>query len=238
MYSFSKPVNRNELASEINMNASEVGKTLRDLACLGIATLCEERGYYCLTERGREFAILLGHERETRSQELLADLILSRPEWQPIVDFLKTQIHEPFDISELVLLAEKEHDRSWGKGRRTKAERSYRTILEFAGLILISDNGLVSNKTKLIPARLEKPSSNASEYLHSASASKRPRAKTPTDKTLYSRFEMPGIFVIKIKPSREAIDFLRSQLSEESLLLPWLVTIENIVEDTSKQGDT
>lgn len=238
MYSLSKPANRDTLASQIDMNASEVGKTLTDLTCLGIVAPCEKRGTYCLTEEGREFAILLGHEKEQRSQELLADLILGRPEWRPIVEFLRTRIDEPFDISEVVILAEKKHDQSWSEGRRRKAETSYRTILEFAGLVSVVGDDLISNKEKLLSE--ESDDESLSEPLHH-----KPRTTTLTPSTEEEstgsrsrpRFEMPGMFILEIHPSAKAIDFFRNQLSEESLLLPWLETLAEMIAGSSREKD-
>ncbi|MBN2229047.1 MAG: hypothetical protein JW779_05590 [Candidatus Thorarchaeota archaeon] len=47
-------------------------------------------------------------------------------------------------ISDLVVFVEQKHNRSWSRGRRSKAEGAYQTILSYAGLVEIKDNLLTT----------------------------------------------------------------------------------------------
>lgn len=231
LYSYGKPAKRKEFTVHVGMDHSEVGKTLTDAKSLSLVTDGEKRGEYILTKKGRDFAILLGHGKEIESQRLLSKLILDSSEWEEVISFLRTKQESPFDISDLVLHVERIHDRVWSAGRRKKAERSYRTILSFADLVSIKDG--------LLTSKLVRDTSEHTAHVgyEEKVVSQKPAIRVRTleavlnkpRKTDYAEFFIPNSFVVNVSMTKAAVDHLRQQLSEDSMLHSWLDGIEQVI---------
>ncbi|TXT56937.1 MAG: hypothetical protein BAJATHORv1_20535 [Candidatus Thorarchaeota archaeon] len=216
MYAYSKPGNREDIAEAIQRNHTEVGKSISDAKDMGLIT--ESNGLYSLSDKGREFAILLGHKREDESGKILADSILNSPHWKKIIEFLIEHADSSFHISDLIIFIEKKHSQTWGKGRREKAEKAYRTILEYADLIEIKDGLVYPKISSLSPQTLERGETE--------------KILVETLKIIenHAIFSIPNLISIALKLDKNAISFLREQLKEDSTLHSWMNSIVQTLE--------
>ncbi len=238
LYRYKKTAKGTEFSTHVGMHYSEVGKALGDARSLGLVADGEEYGSFILTDEGRKFAILLGHEKDDECGQLLAELILSSPEWIEIVLFLKERIGQPFDIADLVVHVEQKHDKSWSSGRRKKAERAYRTILSFANIVRIEGGMLVptsilddSHQSEQIT--IDSIDTGLAHTLHASFRSLQ-STLTKTKNPDYAEVTIPKLFTLSVNMSREAVEYVREQLSKESMLNVWLDEIESCLESESE----
>ena len=232
LYSFKRASNRNDLAEAIGMDPSEVGKTFGDASDLGLMEKTNETGVYALTEQGVLFAQLLDYEREEDARELLASQILSAPAWSEIVVFLRVNVGKPRPISDLVLYAERKIGRKWGSGRRTKAERAYRTILSYAGLVDIEGSNIISTLPES-PVIIQETPVTSSHLISQGGGSDSETIQNigEIEDSETAVFSISGFFTISVLKNQESIRFLQKQIAD-GVVNSWLEsTMAQLHED-------
>jgi len=242
LYAFGKPAGYKELATMVGVVPQYASQTLSALKDLGIIEPTSDRGKYVLSENGTSFARLLGFGKDKESREVIRNLVLTEGPWSEIVSFLKMNegaAREPLD---LVLHAETRLGKRWASTMRSRIAASYKSILKFAGLIRIEGGLIISligmdnseepvHHEESVIERDTSPVTKGPDLQYSISTRSTSTAKD------YAKFSIPDYFIVHVKRSLTALSFLKEQLRESSVMIPWLKTLEEEINQ-KEENDT
>ncbi len=234
LFSFKKRATYKDLAKLVGLHEITVSKGFSAARDLGLMETTGGRGVYILTSVGENFARLLDFGKEVDCRTLIAKQIIELENWSEIVTFLEINRGIPKNPLDLVLHVEGRLGKRWKSRMRTKIARSYRSILEYAGLIEIDDGNIISilsmgGESELLgPSDGQEPAKSPTETgTYSSSIS---NVRMLTD---YAEFGIPDFFVVFVKKTPSAVDFFRKQIANSSLFVAWLDTLQNELEKKS-----
>ncbi|MBN2229044.1 MAG: hypothetical protein JW779_05575 [Candidatus Thorarchaeota archaeon] len=230
LYSFKKPAGYKDLKALVSLHEITVSQGLNAAKDLGLAKQTGGRGIYELTETGMNFARLLSFGKESECRLLLAKQIMTMSNWSEVVSFLEMNVNTSRNPLDLVMHVEGRLGKMWKNRMRSKVANSYRSILEYAGLIEIDGNDIVS----VLPDEDEQH-----KFLESEASPMKSREKQPPDSGIYSfsitqariesdysEFSIPEFFIVFVKKTQYAIKFFQDQIKDGSVFSAWLETLK------------
>ncbi len=223
LYAFKKPGSAKDLTEMAGINKTNTSKALSVARSLGFVTEID-RGVYDLTDGGKQLAQALGYNKEEQAESIIRNAIMTRSEWEEVIAFVRTCVSEPKDPLDLVQHIEFRLDKNWTKSMRNSLASTYKSVLIGAGLIDPSDAmivplldfeslGISDDNTQIIPE------------------TKAPSGAAIQDESEYITFEMPNLFILRIKAKQKALLYLRSQVVDTSPIASWIDASLMMIED-------
>ena len=231
LFAYKEPTFYKDLASAANMNPIYMSQALSASRDVGLTTLAGKRGLYKLTKQGEEYARLLSFGKHSECRELMGKIIMDNPMWSQIITFLRVSKGTPREPLDLVLKVERESGKRWSSTMRDRIGAVYSSILEYAGLIKV-EKGMVLSQVGI---EEEKVVSEKVEKEVSERVIEQPSMLVPTED--FAEFRLPDSFIIYVRKDAAALDFFKTQIKKESMLVPWIefirgkMTKKEAVED-------
>ncbi len=228
LFSMKRETDYKGLAGPVGLHQVTVRQGLSASEALGLANV-PRRGMYVLTEAGEKFARLLGFGKEEDCRRLIAEQILESSSWSEIVSFLEINKGIPRDPLELVLHVEQRLGKRWKSRMRGKIASSYKSILEYANLIRLENNMILSLLTDEDGGM---PEVDSRYDIHENITSRKTNqgydslVTTKIDKESYFQFSLPEFFIVMVKKKLSSIDYLKKQLKSDSIICSWLEEVE------------
>lgn len=237
LYAFKKPASYKALAAPLGMHENNVSSALSSARDLGFVETSEKRGEYLLTDSGETFARFMDFGKDSESRQIVVNQIRSLPAWSEIISFLETNTGNPRSPDDLVLHVERRLGKRWKARMRAKVSAAYKSILEYATLVRVEDNMLISEispgdaEEHLIP-RSDSKTSMERPVESVGYSSMLSGTRTMPD---YAEFSIPDFFILFVKKDLAAIEYLRKQLIDNSLFESWLDALESRVENEKEE---
>ena len=106
LYAAGKPSKYGDLAKAAQLHPANVGQSLSALKDIGFCEPSSGRGYYTITESGKDFVRYYSSGKRGESRAILKEAIMNREEWKPIIAFLRTNKGKKRNPLDLPLLLE------------------------------------------------------------------------------------------------------------------------------------
>jgi len=229
LYAFKRPANYKELAQPVGMSSVYVSMSLSSSRHVGLTKLTGQRGYYWLTELGEKYAMYLTAGKEQKCRELLTKIILQNPWWTEIVNFLRINQGKERDVLDLVLDIEGKLGKKWSNRMRARIGSALTSILGYTEMVLIKGNkiipqiGLTEGKSDQENGR-----KNVEDKKPSVGALNKESEK-------FAEFRIPDSFILYVRKEKNAIDFFKNQVDENSVFVPWLELIKKKMEEKNNK---
>ena len=224
LFAYKKPGSAIEIKGIAGLNMTNTSKALSIAQGLGLAKAVS-RGVYGLTREGRELSRQLGFKKEEAAKKLLKQAILKSKEWDEIVTFLRANVGKTRETMDLVMHVESRLDKQWKSSVRLLLARNYRSYLSFANLIDSEGNKIVSKLS------LDEDSEISTTVGQPPERKDGPEDKHPLQPdSEYATYSLPDLFTLHVKPTRQALDYLKKQLKEDSSLAGWVDAVISSLE--------
>jgi hypothetical protein len=234
LYALDKTVGYKEVSTIAGLASAYTSQALSSARSLGLCHGSGERGKYDLTKAGEEFARALGFGKEEISKQIVRKQILSEGGWSEIVSFLKMNEGKPRDALDLAYHAESRLGKRWSDSMRSHIASAYKSILEYAELSIVEGNNITSQigMENEFEDQIEslQPSIQSDDLADIIHDSREKRIHSIISKKDYAEFSMPDFFILDVKRTEDAIDFLLNQLKDSSILVPWLTAIKKSIK--------
>jgi hypothetical protein len=222
LYSYKLPVSYKDLATSANLHPVYVSQCLSSAKDVGLSESAGERGRYKLTQKGEEYGRFISYGDNEGTKSLLKDILLNNPAWNEIIRFLRVNFNQERSALSLVAYVEGKLGKHWSPSLRIVYAKNYSSVLNYAGLIVLSGDNIVS---QVSPNEQEisdsKPLSSNLEVRKSIHDTTVPKV-IDVDQDNYAEFSIPDSFKIFIRRDVNAFTFFQSQVKESSLFIPWI----------------
>jgi hypothetical protein len=235
LYALDKTVGYKEVSTIAGLASAYTSQTLSSARSLGLCQESGGRGKYDLTKAGEEFARALGFGKEEISKQIVRRQILNEGGWSEIVSFLIMNVDKQRDALDLAYHAESRLGKKWSDSMRSHIASAYKSILEYAELVVVEGNNIISQigmdnefQDQIENLQPSIQSDNLSDIIYDP---REKRIHSIISKKDYAEFGMPDFFILDVKRSENAIDFLLDQLKDSSILVPWLTAIKKSIRN-------